>query len=37
MNFDNLILNDLKTGISPFIASFDFDLMILTVFTTLRN
>ena len=37
MNFDNLILNDLMTGLYRFIPSFDFALLNLTVFTILRN
>ena len=37
MNFDNLILNDLLTGLYLFIQSIDSALQTLTVFTTLRH
>ena len=39
MNFDNLMPYDLMTGLCRFIPFLDFDfaLLTLTVFTTLRN
>ena len=37
MNFDNLILNDLMTGLYRLIPFFDFALLTMTVFTILRN
>ena len=37
MNFDNLILKDLLTGFIGLSRLFDFALLILTLFTILRN
>ena len=37
MNFDNLTLNDLMTGLYQFISSLDFALLTLTEFSILCN